>query len=433
MIEAIRQSLQNLRANKLRSFLTMFGIVWGVVTIVLLSATGEGFRRGNETVLREFGKNIIIVRRGRTSLQAGGERAGRQITLNGEDARALQRESRLLETVSPEIMRYEVRIKSAYNAAALDVHGVEPQYQDIRTIDLEYGRHFNRQDEEQRHRVAILGADAADQLFGQRNALGEEVTLNGLPYRVAGKIRKKNQDSNYSGPDNTKVFVPFATMMRDLPALGSGYRPDSISTIICTPKPWVVKDIVENPFRGGPFIFAQRGPVEMELREILGRRHGFDPMDDEALSIWNTVLSTAMFDRIIRGMKEFFTAVGLVSLALGGLGVMNIMLISVRERTVEIGIRKALGARIRDVRRQFFLEGFFLTLLSGALGLVVGLGLCMAVNSLPMPERFSGMIVTWQTGLFAVAVLAAIGVLTSTYPAHLAAKLPPVAALHYER
>jgi len=433
MLEAIRQSIQNLRANKLRSFLTMFGIIWGIVTIVLLSAMGEGFRRGNDAVLREFGKNIIIVRRGRTSLQAGGERAGRLITLGVDDARALARDSRLLQTVSPEIMRYDIPIKSRYNAASLDVHGVEPQYQDIRTIELVYGRQFYWKAEELRNRVAILGADAADQLFGRRRALGEAITIAGHPYLVAGKIRKKNQDSNYSGPDNTKVFVPFATMLRDMPVQGTGYLPDSVSTIICTPKDEALREIVKNPFRGGMGAFAQRGPVEMEIRSILGSRHDFDPMDDEALSIWNTALQTAMFDRIIRGMKDFFSAVGLVSLLLGGIGVMNIMLISVRERTVEIGIRKALGARIRDIRRQFFMEGFFLTLLSGTLGMAIGLGLCSAVNTLPLPERFSGMIVTWQLALFAVLVLILIGVLSSTYPAYRAARMQPVNALYYER
>src|SRR5438093_4279177 len=181
MREALVQSFQNLRANKLRSFLTMFGILWGMISVVVLSATGESFRRGNEKVLRELGKNIGIVWGGRTSVQAGGERAGRQILLTLDDARAIAAESTMVAVVSPELTRGAVRVKSAYNAAAAQASGIEPQYQDIRTIELEYGRNFAWVDEEQVSRVAIVGFDMCDQLFGKRNALGERVMLNGMP------------------------------------------------------------------------------------------------------------------------------------------------------------------------------------------------------------------------------------------------------------
>src|SRR5258707_10766633 len=217
MREAILQSVQNLRANKLRSFLTMFGILWGMISVVVLSATGEGFRRGNDKVLLELGKNIGIVWGGRTSMQAGGERAGRQILLTLDDARAIAAESSMVAVVSPELERGAVKVKSAFNAATERISGIEPQYQEIRTIELEYGRGFTWVDEDQVSRVAIVGFDMAEQLFGKRNILGENITLNGMPYTVIGKIRKKSQDSNYSGPDNNKIFVPFAAMTRDLP------------------------------------------------------------------------------------------------------------------------------------------------------------------------------------------------------------------------
>src|SRR3954465_5763651 len=237
MKEALVQSLQNLRANKLRSFLTMFGILWGMISVVVLSATGEGFRRGNDKVLRELGKNIAIVWGGRTSLQAGGERAGRQILLTLDDARAIAAESSMVAVVSPEIERAAVRVKSGYNAATARVTGIEPQYQDIRTIELEYGRNFSPQDETQVSRVAIVGFDMAEQLFGKRNILGEAITLNGTPYLVVGKIRKKSQDSNYSGPDNSKIFVPFAAMSRDLPRRDAG--PGPLPDIVVAPWPAV--------------------------------------------------------------------------------------------------------------------------------------------------------------------------------------------------
>ncbi len=430
MTEAILQSLQNLRANKLRSCLTMFGILWGMISVVVLSATGEGFRRGNDKVLLELGKNIGIVWGGRTSLQAGGERAGREIELTLDDARAIAAESSMVAVVSPELERAAVKVKSAYNSATARVSGVEPQYQEIRTIELEYGRNFAWQDEAQVARVAIVGFDVCEQLFGKRSALGETVTLNGMPYTVVGKIRKKKQDSNYSGPDNSKIFVPFAAMTRDLPRRDAA--PGTLSDIIVTPKDWVADQLpsVLNDRTGR--IEDIDWPLEINVRGILARRHGFDPVDKQAIAMWDTSLNTLMFGRMISHMKQFFTIVGIVTLALGGIGVMNIMLVAVKERTREIGVRKALGATTGHIQRQFFLEGFFLTMLSGGAGMLVALGLCWLVNLAPMPDRFSGMVLSWQAGVFSLLTLVAIGIVTSTYPARRAAELPPVEALRFE-
>ena len=404
MREAITQSIQNLRANKLRSFLTMFGILWGMISVVVLSATGEGFRRGNDKVLRELGKNIGIVWGGRTSLQAGGERAGRQILLTLDDARAIAAESSMIAVVSPELTRGAVKVKSAYNAAtAAQITGIEPQYQDIRTIELEYGRNFAWQDEEQVSRVAIVGFDMAEQLFGKRNILGEAITFNGTPYTVVGKIRKKNQDSNYSGPDNNKIFVPFAAMSRDMPRQDA--EPGTLSDIIVAPKDWVVEQLPRALDERTGRIEDVDWPLEQNVRAILARRHGFDPADKQAIAMWDTSLQTLMFGRMIGHMKQFFTIVGIVTLALGGIGVMNIMLVAVKERTREIGVRKALGATTTLIQRQFFLEGFFLTLLSGGGGMLLALGLCQLINLAPMPDRFSGMILSWQSALLSLLTL----------------------------
>jgi len=430
MKEAFVQSIQNLRANKLRSLLTMFGILWGMISVVVLSATGEGFRRGNDKVLRELGKNIAIVWGGRTSMQAGGERAGRSIQLTLDDARAIAAESSMIAVVSPEIERSAVNVKSAYNAATARITGIEPQYQEIRTIELQYGRNFTWKDEEQVSRVAIIGADMADQLFGKRNILNEPITLNGVPYTVVGKIRKKNQDSNYSGPDNNKIFVPFAAMSRDMPRLNG--EPGTLSDIIVAPKDWVVDLLPQALDERTGRIEDIDWPFERNVRAIIARRHGFDPEDKQAIAMWDTSLQTLMFGRMIGHMKQFFSIVGIVTLLLGGIGVMNIMLIAVKERTREIGVRKALGATTALIQRQFFLEGFFLTLSSGGAGMLIALGLCQLVNLLPMPARFSGMILSWQAGTMALITLVVIGAVTSTYPARRAAELPPVEALRFE-
>ncbi|MBM3820840.1 MAG: FtsX-like permease family protein [Acidimicrobiia bacterium] len=430
MGEVFSQVVANLRANKLRSFLTMFGILWGVISVVVLSATGEGFRRGNEHVLQELGRNVVIVWGGRTALQAGGERAGRRIFLTLEDVRALERESGMIAFASAEVQRPAVRVKSAYNAAALTVHGIEPQYQSVRTIDLERGRQIRFSDEESSHRVAIVGADAATQLFGTREVIGEPIELNGLPFTVIGTIRKKEQDSNYSGPDNDKVFIPYSAMARDFPRTDAAAG--VVSQVILAPEPYVL-DLLPAAMnaRTGP-VRDVRWPLEGDIRRILARRHGFSVDDRDAVTLWDTNVQSLMMGRMVEKMKQFFAIVGVVTLALGGLGVMNIMLVSVRERTREIGLRKALGATTAQIQRQFFLEGFVLTMLSGAIGFAVALTLCALVNQLPLPTRFQGMILTWQAGLGAVLSLVFIGVVTCTYPARRAAQLPPVEALRFE-
>ena len=430
MRESFLQAIDNLRANKLRSFLTMFGIMWGVVSIVVLSALGEGFRRGNDAVLREFGRNMSIVWGSRTTMQAGGERAGRLITLTVDDARAVKAQGRLVNMVSPEIQR-GAKVKSAYNEASVNVHGVEPPYMFMRTIEVDRGRQLNWSDEQNESQVAVIGWEMCKQLFGDRDPVGEQLLVNGTPYTVVGRIRRKDQDSSYSGPDNNKIFVPFAVMQKYMPRLEAA--PGSINQMLVMPHQEVIDNLttVLNARTGR--VEDVDWPLEQEIRGILARRKAFDQDDRDAINVWDTSLQTMFFDRMISGMASFFRVVGLVTLALGGIGVMNIMLIAVKDRTREIGVRKALGATTAAIQRQFFLEGFFLTLISGGLGMLIGVGLCMLVNTLAtLPIRFAGMIITWPNALLALGALVLIGIVSSTLPARRAAQLPPTEALRYE-
>ena len=435
MREALKQSVENLRTNKLRSFLTMFGIMWGVISIVMLSAMGEGFQRGNQAVLEELGKNIVIVRNGRTSTQAGGQRAGRVIRLTIADVYALKSNSRVIQEVSPELMRGGVSVKSAYNAASLQMSGIWPSFQGIRAIEVSEGRLINAADNADARRVVVIGREASTQLFADRNPIGQQLKLNGLSYTVIGKIRPKFQDSNYTGRDELRLFVPYEAMRRDFPLPGDFNTPDSISAVIVAPYPWVADSLREQMdsgvFRG---VFGALGQtlVEKEIRKVLAPLHGFDVDDIEALSLWNTAVESVMFSKVTQAMQNFFVAVSLITLALGGIGVMNIMLVAVRERTREIGLRKAIGATSQNIHRQFIIEGLALTVVSGALGFLVGLGFCALINLAPRPARFSGMIITPGTAIFAVLALTAVGVLAALYPAARAAALPPVESLRYE-
>jgi putative ABC transport system permease protein len=430
MRESFLQAIDNLRANKLRSFLTMFGILWGIVSIVVLSALGEGFRRGNDAVLREFGRNMSIVWGSRTTMQAGGERAGRLVTLTVDDARAVKAQGRLVNMVSPEIQR-GTKVKSAYNEASVTVHGVEPPYMFMRTIEVDLGRQLNWSDEQNASQVAVIGWEMAKQLFGERNPIGEQVLVNGTPYRVVGRIRRKDQDSSYSGPDNNKIFVPFAVMQKHLPRTDA--PAGSINQMLVMPHQEVIDDLETVLAARTGRVEDVDWPLEREIREILARRKTFNPDDRDAINVWDTSLQTMFFDRMIGGMSSFFRVVGLVTLALGGIGVMNIMLIAVKDRTREIGVRKALGATTRTIQRQFFLEGFFLTMISGGLGMALGVGLCTAVNVFAtLPIRFSGMVITWPNAMLALGALVLIGVVSSTLPARRAAQLPPTEALRYE-
>jgi putative ABC transport system permease protein len=435
MRQAVLQSIENLRVNKLRSLLTMFGIMWGVISIVILSALGEGFQRGNQKVLEELGKNVVIIRNGRTSTQAGGERAGRVIRLTINDVHALKQRSRLIQSISPELARGGVNVKSRYNAAALQMSGVWPEFQAIRTIEVSDGRLINEPDNTQARRVVIIGREASKQLFADRNPVGEPLTLNGLTYTVIGRIRQKFQDSNYTGPDERRLFVPYEAMRRDFPMTGPFDTPDSIGVIVAAPYQWVADSLrrqMESDAFHGVFGLLGQTMVEEDIRDILAPIHGFDENDREALSLWNTAVESVMFSKMIQAMKNFFLGVSLITLALGGIGVMNIMLVAVRERTREIGLRKALGATPTIIHRQFIVEGLGLTLMSGLLGFVAGVCLCKLINMLPMPARFSGMIVTPGTSVIAVVALAVVGILAALYPAARAAALPPVESLRYE-
>jgi putative ABC transport system permease protein len=413
--DLIRDVLRTLWSHKLRTFLTMFGIAWGVVSIVLMVAAGEGLRKGQEDQSRNLGKDIMIVFHGRTSLQAGGTRAGRIVHWEDADVEAVQSEAPDCQYAIPELEQGDVRTHSNYNNAAFLVTGSYPEFGDIRSLTVSRGRFYNWDDENNGRRVAFLGSDAAKQLFPEgRNPLGENIYLNDIPYLVIGVMAKKKQDSAYDGWDVNKIFVPFAAIRRDFPDKPPG-TPHTFAQLLVTPRS-----------------VEQHDPCKRELRAALAKMHHYDPSDKEACPIWDTVQEARAFRQMTDGMKYFLGAVGFVTLFLGGIGVMNVMMVAVRERTREIGVRKALGAPARSILKQFFVEALIIAVVSGGLGLAVAYGLCWLVDLLPMPDFFAGLLPTWKSGLLASAMLGGIAVLSALFPARRAASIDPIEALRFE-
>ncbi|HRV07646.1 MAG TPA: ABC transporter permease [Acidobacteriota bacterium] len=410
------QVLTTLRANKLRSFLSMFGITWGVLSLILLTATGEGFRVAQYESFRKLGQDILIIWGGRTSVQYEGFQAGRWIPLRYEDYEILQREARLLKAVSPELIRDDLVARTPLNYGTFAIRGVLPEYQEMRTIEIAHGRLINPADCAEGRLVCVIGSEVNKQLFNDKISVGETVRIEGYPFTVIGLMSYKELNSNYWGQDHSSIFIPYQTMRRLFP------NPDpSVS-------PFWVNNLIAAPLRHDLYEEA-----ETEVRRILGRHRFFDPEDEDALAIWNTGRSMEMLDLMMRSLQIFLGVVGLVTLTLGALGVLNIMLVAVRERVAEIGIRRAVGARRRDILTQFLLESLTISGLAGGTGLAVGLGLCAVVNRLPVQSvLFAGMIVSpWIAGGAATA-LALVALAAAVYPAWQAARMDPVEALRFE-
>src|SRR5215471_13985107 len=333
--EIIQQTLSALWESKLRSFLTMFGIVWGITSVILLVGLGLGFSRDQRGRLRSIGTDIAIIFGGKTGMQAGGYAAGRDIRLNIEDAFAIQQKASLVKTVSPELRR-SVSEVSQWNAASRPVRGVWPEYQRFRSLKVEQGRLMTEEDERIGARVILLGSEANRQLFPGKRVIGETLMVNGYPYTVIGVLEKKKQNGSYgSGPDNTQLFTTYSAMARDFPP------PE---------RPGIQRGFVNN------IVFEPISPEVHEqaldqVKRIIAERHHYDPNDKEALWVWDTLAGAKFTERIFGVMTLFFGAVALLTLALGGIGVMNIMLVAVTERTREIGVRKALGATAVDIHR----------------------------------------------------------------------------------
>jgi putative ABC transport system permease protein len=413
--EILRQTFAMFRAHKMRMFLTMFGIVWGISSVILLVGLGRGFSADNQRRMKTLGKDLVIVWGGRTSAQAGGLAAGREIRLVIDDARMIRSECYLVKTVSPELRRGVPEV-SQFNSANREVVGMWPSYQDFRSLTVAEGRPVSEEDESEARRVVVLGDAARKQLFSGQPAVGASILIQRVPYTVIGVLQEKKQNSNYSGPDNDYLYAPYSAVARDFPP------PD---------KPGIVRGYLDDIVFEVESSEQHEAAVE-QVRQTLGRLHHFDPVDKDALFVWDTMDGAKLVENIFNVVTIFFACVAIITLCLGGIGVMNIMLVSVTERTREIGMRKAIGATRRDILRQFFAESAILTAASGALGLTFGVGLCVALNTIPLPDFVPHPIISPISILASVLTLSVITVTAGVYPAQRAAEMQPVEALHYE-
>src|SRR5271165_1126125 len=412
LIEIVRQSLATLWAHKLRSFLTMFGIAWGVGSLLLLVGLGEGFRSGQAKQLRNLGQDIMFAFPGRIPAVEGSTLSGRTYHFTYQDYLTIRSQAHFIKYISPVLNREDIRAVSDYGSTNGQVFGVAPEYNHIRNVPVGPGRWFNEEDSSETRRVAVVGWELLKNMFPGTPAVGSTILLNGYRFDVIGVLSKVGQDGNTG--TNARIFIPIETM-RNLFPLKEQNSEDAISFINYRP---VIPD---------RHLDAQR-----EVHEVIGRRHGFDPKLEDSFGDWDTIEGNKRVSKIFDAMDWFLGVVGVVTLGLGAIGIINIMLVSVTERTREIGLRKALGATHRNIMTQFFVEGAFLTAFSGGIGLAITTAFVTLLAQLPSPEGFDTPRIVPASAVIAILSLSLAGIIAGLYPARKAALLPPVEALRQE-
>jgi putative ABC transport system permease protein len=410
-LDIFAQIFRNLWAHKLRSFLTMFGIAWGVGSLLLLVGVGEGFRSGNRRELAEFGQDIMFLFPGRAPAVSGNMSSARSYLLTYQDYLDI-RQAAHVRNACPIISRGDLHEVSEFATGSGEIMGTEPELNEISYLPIKDGRWLNELDGLQRRNVIVLGNELLKVLFPGRPAVGAFVLLNGIRFEVVGSLPHLGRGDNMWL--NMRGYIPFQVMAANFPIKGENHQ-NSISFI---------------EYR--PLVTADHVLAQKEVHRIVGRNHQFDANDENAFDEWDSIQESKMVGTIFDVMNMFLGAVGMVTLALGAIGVINIMLVAVSERTHEIGLRKALGATNRNILFHFFLEGLLLTLGSGLLGMCFAGGLMAMMGGVQGPQGFDPPKLVPMSAMLAICSLTLAGVIAGLYPARRAALLPPVEALRQE-
>jgi putative ABC transport system permease protein len=414
--EILIQAWISLRRQPTRSLLTMLGIVWGIVAVTLLMAYGAGFRTVLMNTFNAFGNDVIIAWPGTTSEQAGGERAGKPVHFQEEDVDEIRASANLIKRVTPETVK-RFAISHEERVANCAIRGVYPEYGELRNEVPLDGRWIDSEDVAERRHVVFLGARIAKKIFAGYPPVGQNVRINGIRFLVVGVMDTKFSDSNYFSSDDESAWIPYTTA-------SDMWDTRNADVLVLSP---VSRDL--------------DAPARAQLIAAVAQRQHFSPSDKRAITMFGQAETRPIMVGISYGLEFLLLFVGLLTLGIGGVGVMNIMLVSVNERIREIGLRRALGARRRHIRMQFLVESLALTMIGGIVGVILSVGLGAAIGTLPFLgpayEDTSGKVdihmhVSGEIIAASVCVLMIVGVLSGWIPAFRAARLDPVEALRYE-
>ena len=410
--DLFREAYDAMRHNRRRTALTMLGMGWGIATVVMLLAYGDGFGRAFANIFANFGTKLTIVVPGKTSMQAGGQKSGVQIRFTQDDVEALATNLPQVTHITPEVEK-QVNVQYDTRVFTFPVSGNDPDVISIRALKLGQGRFYNMEDQNQHARVAVIGSEAKEKLFSGRNALGEHIRLDGLSFEVVGVLSAKMQEGN--DDINRVVYIPYTTMSD----LKDTHYLDSI---------WFNYDTPE----------YER--IEPAVRSIMASQHKFSQADRQAVRVFNLMMQLHQFEIISLGLKILMGFIGALTLGIGGVGLMNIMLVSVTQRTREIGVQKALGAQRWYILMQFLAEALTITFIGGVLGVILAYVVALSVGRLTLYSAFAKngeagdirLIIAPGTLIASTLILGAVGLISGMVPALRASRMDPIEALRHE-